>query len=169
VTSLALGPDDLAPVIQLRDHGVSEDANRLRALLAAVQRDRTAGVTLAAPHRETTEALLDTLEEARRADWDGYGARPVSPEAVFRARVFISLLPTTLPVPDVSADPNGRVHFEWRPGPGRAFVVSVGPSDVVHYAGLFGRNKVHGSEELADEIPQAVLANLARALGKDAG
>jgi len=165
VTSVALDPGDVTWVAPLNDHGVSEDANRLRRLLGGVQRDLTVGVSLTAPHRVALEALLDTLAEATRAGWDGQGARPVSPDAALRAHVFISLLPTTLPAPDVSADPTGRVHFEWRRGQGRAFVVSVGPGDVVHYAGLFGRNTAHGSEELSDEIPRAVLANLARALG----
>jgi hypothetical protein len=169
VTSLALGPDDLTGIISLGDHGVSEDAERLRRMLGTVHHDRTAGVSLTAPHRMTLEALLDTLEEATRPDWDGYGAGAVSPEASVRAHQFVNLLPTTVPAPDVSADPNGRVHFEWRPGRGRAFVVSVGPGDIVHYAGLFGRNKVHGSEELNDEIPRGVLAHLARTLGEASG
>lgn len=168
MTSLALGPDDMTWAPPLRDHGLSADADRIRRQVGDVHRDRTAGVSVTAPQRVTLEALWETLSEATRADWDGYGARPVGLAAAVRAQQFISQLPTTLPPPDVSADPNGRLHFEWRPGPGRAFVVSVGSSDVIRYAGLFGRNRAHGTEELGDELPSAVLANLARALGKAA-
>lgn len=171
MTSIALGPDDAAWAIPIlaSDHGLSEDAKLIRRQVVEVHREMTAGVSITAPHRETLRALQETLAEATESDWDGYGARPVSPSTAVRAHRFVSLLPTTVPPPDVGADPNGRLHFEWRAGPGRAFVVSVGPSDVIHYAALFGRSKAHGTEELSDELPQAVLANLGRALGRIAG
>lgn len=169
MTSIALGPEDVRWDVLSSDHGLSPDAQVIRRQVREVYDDRTAGVNVTAPHRTALEGLRDTLLEATQPGWNGYGARPVTAAAAVRALQFISLFPTTLPPPDVSADANGRLHFEWHPGPGRAFVVSVGPSDMIYYAGLFGRSKVHGTEELGHELSPAVLANLARALGKAAG
>lgn len=164
MTSIAIALEDM--VWSVADHGLSDEAYRVRRHVVEFHRELTAGVSITPPHRETLQAVQDTMGHAMRSDWDGYGARPVSLAACVRALRFVFLLPTTLPTPDVSADPSGRLLFEWRAGPGRAFVVSVGPSDVIHYAGLFGRSKVHGTEELGDELPSTVLANLGRALGR---
>lgn len=165
MTHIALRPEDvwLGPP---GDHGVSEEASKIRQHVGEVRRDLTVGNSVASPHSETLRSLREALSEATSPDWDGYGALAVPPAAAFAALRFVSLLPSTLPPPDVGADPNGRVHFEWRPAPGRAFVVSVGPSGFVNYAGLFGRNKVHGTEELGDELAGSILANLGRALGR---
>ena len=65
------------------------------------------------------------LNAAVAENWDGYGAHPVSTNAVEHAERFVILLPATVPDPDPSVDTDGAMAFEWYRGPRRVFSVSV--------------------------------------------
>ena len=106
---------------------------------------------------------LDTLwEEASRPGWDGYSARPVSGLTYWKAKAFLAALPSTVPPPGVGADPDGEVAFEWYAAPDLVFTVSIGSSGVLSYAGLFGRNKIYGSEQFLGELPKPIAESLSR-------
>jgi hypothetical protein len=156
---------DPAPwLVSRRDRGISRAANRIRERLGELSLDVITGVGLAALQRSVYNALFETFAEAHLSDWDGPGTRAVAPLSVANAVEFVNLLPTAIPAPHVGADSIGRIHFEWRTSPDRVFVVSVGPTDDIHYAGVFGRSTTHGTEELRDELPEPILANLGRVL-----
>jgi hypothetical protein len=66
------------------------------------------------------EALFKKIEElgqqCSKPDWDGYGAEPVLKETVDFTKKFINVLselPDEIPTPDLSADPDGAISFEW--------------------------------------------------------
>ncbi len=115
--------------------------------------------------RATLELLRDMYERASRHDWDGYGASPVRLESYELARLVVSLLPSNVPAPEVGADPDGELSFEWYRAPRHVFALSIGPDRRLSYAGLFGANKVNGVEYLQDQLPEPVLANLRRLFG----
>jgi hypothetical protein len=110
---------------------------------------------------ESQVALDVAYRKASVPDWDGYGAKPVSRAAYERATRFLSLLPSTIP-PDIAGDPDGEILIEWRQGPLAVLTISIGPAEYLNYAGLYGRNKVHGTESFTDAIPRAIRDNLAR-------
>jgi hypothetical protein len=95
-------------------------------------------------------------------DWDGYGAAPVTPQARAAAEEFLGALPTTWPPPEMAADPDGEISFEWARDPHWVFSVSVSPEGRLSYAGLFGVNRVHGAESFVGQLPQAIVDNLVR-------
>jgi hypothetical protein len=106
---------------------------------------------------------LDALwEEAGRDGWDGYSARPVSAVTYWKAKAFLAVVPPSLSQPRVSADPDGEVAFEWYAAPDLVFSVSIGPSGLLSYAGLFGRNKIYGSEQFLGELPRPIAESLSR-------
>ena len=109
-------------------------------------------------------ALQDVYEECRSDNWDGYGARGVGRRAYREAARFCALLPASVPPPEVAADPDGEITFEWHAGQRKAFSVSVGSKSQLTYAGFFGENKVHGVEHFGDEFPEAILGSLHRLL-----
>jgi len=112
--------------------------------------------------------LIDSVyAEASVANWDGYGGKSVSQGAHERAKRFIRLLPLDV-APDVAADPDGELLLEWRRGPNAVLTISIGAGEQLAYAGLFGRNKIHGSESFTDEIPKAVRDVLERVLSEAA-
>lgn len=103
------------------------------------------------------EALVAIGGECLQADWDGYGALPVAPETLRNARRFLDALPPDVPAPSIGAEPDGHVTFEWHQSPNLTLSVSVSPEAVLHYAGLFGRNKASGTKAFFGQVPDDVL------------
>lgn len=92
-------------------------------------------------------------------------AVPVDHGTVYAAIDFALLLPRLAPLPEVSADPDGEISFDWLGPAGKMFSVSVSKSGRLSYAGLFAEeSSVHGSEKLADSIPQEILRGIQRTM-----
>lgn len=112
-------------------------------------------------------ALQTAVAGALEADWDGYGARPVTRGAYERGKAFLELLPVVAPVPAIGVIPDGGISFEWGELPTWTFSVVVRSGAMLTYAGLFGVNKAHGTELFFDdEIPKTILDNLSRILSE---
>ncbi len=107
-------------------------------------------------------ALAEAYQEALEDNWDGYGALAASTEAYQSALLFLDLLPSSAPNPEVAIDPDGDVSFDWHLGPRANFSVSISATGWLSYAGLYGRNSNYGTESITDGLPRAVLDNLGR-------
>jgi len=121
-------------------------------------------ISLGEPYWAARSALREVSQECSSDNWDGYGARAVLPRAAYHARRFLEMLSPGFPLPEVNADPDGEISFEWYDAPRRVFSISIGSSSRVSYAGDFGRRSVHGTEYLGDELPTAIVTNLNRLL-----
>jgi hypothetical protein len=56
---------------------------------------------------------------AMQADWDGYGALPISEEAKANSlRALALLLSTTIAAPEITPNPNGTLSLEWETSAG---------------------------------------------------
>lgn len=141
------------PNIPFTDHGVSEDAKTLRNLVWNAQESR---------FNEALEALRSASEEASTDNWDGYGAQKVNPASLKHAKIFLLALPTVIRLPEVSVDPDGEISFTWQRSPRLVFSISVSKDGVLNYAGLFGRNKTHGTEDFIQTLPKTITDNLER-------
>jgi len=103
------------------------------------------------------EELEGVYEECLETNWDGYGAMPISRETYSEARKLLRMVPSSLPRPDISAEPDGEITFEWYREKYSVFVISVGGNNLITYAGLLGKsNKIHGTEYFADELPEII-------------
>lgn len=146
------------------DRGMSSTANdlalRMRGLIASLREP----MSLGAGYKEAMLSLNEVAKEAAEPDWDGYGAVPVAGNAVEYARRVLESLPTTYPPPEVDADPDGEISLEWYRDRDWVFSISVGARGSLAYAGRFGRSRVRGIEEGADEIPTPLLGHLDRFL-----
>src|SRR5574341_303592 len=143
------------------DPAISDRAQDLRSLL------RASGSASTASSRRLW-ALDDAWQAAARPDWDGYGAVPVSAAVVWAAERLLSAIPEAWPSPEIAADPDGEISFEWARGPHWVFTVSVAASGQLSYAGLFGSSRVHGVETFAGTLPEAIVVGLARLFGSAA-
>jgi hypothetical protein len=124
-------------------------------------RSRWEDVSIGYPLEETEEAVIRLFAESSQPDWDGYGASPVTSGALAEALKLIELLPrSSVPMPEVSAHPNGEIGLEWRTGRRMVFIVSVGGKQKINYAGLFGDEKINGSAYFGDSLPSRVIENL---------
>ena len=144
--------------------GVGPDHQRLWALLQATMQHLVDSVSLGEPLQKTYRQLYQVLEDCGRSDWDAYGAEPVLFESYENAKRFARSLPFSFSSPEVSAEPDGEITFEWYSNPTRVFSVSVGSNNELHYAGLFGASRAYGTEVFHDEIPEVILSHIKRAV-----
>lgn len=150
-----------SPLLPTGSYGVSDDARLLRdRLQEAVERLLTN--SFGKELHDAFRQLYEVFDECGRSNWDGYGAQSVSIEAYEKAKRFLISLPFGTTVPQISAEPDGDITFEWYQGPSRVFSVSVSPSNELNYAGLFGASRTYGTEVFHDEIPEVILSNIKR-------
>jgi hypothetical protein len=119
-------------------------------------------VTIGRPIEEAVESLLELYKECSQPNWDGYGANPVSKDSVFEALKFIDLIPSSFPMPQVIAEPSGEIGLEWFKDKRLIFAISFSGKNMISYAGIFGSNKIHGTEYFGDTIPPVIIENLRR-------
>lgn len=106
---------------------------------------------------EGKAALEAAYQGARDDNWDGAGSKRVEYSTYNYAQQFLQFLPNYMALPDIVADTDGEILFEWDYGPRQVFAISIGRDGTLSYAGLFDRNKVHGSEPFSGALPSAIL------------
>ena len=116
--------------------------------------------------RSATERTLVELEEVRteaaQDGWDGYQGNALQPLAYLYAKLFLTTLPTTAPVPEVSADPDGEVSLDWHFGERKALTVSIGPAGRCSFAWMVGQSTFRGADWIEDEIPASIVFALSQ-------
>ena len=103
------------------------------------------------------EDLIKVAEECSSADWDGYGAAPVTNETFWQAYHFLRALPFGFPTPSAGAEPDGHLTFEWHRSARRTLSVSVSSEGDLHYAALLGASKAYGTEPFSEVVPEIIL------------
>lgn len=112
---------------------------------------------------DLADSMSTVLSECSESNWDGYGAMPISEEAVHEAMYFISQLPSYFPIPGVVPEPDGDLGLEWYHDPGNQLVLTFSGKNIVTFAGIFeGVNKTYGSELFIDSIPVLITQILRR-------
>lgn len=162
MTAIALRFEPWAPVTQASDRAQSEDAKWVRHLF-----QRATELRQSISEDERRRAILEALDEAHAEasfpNWDGYGAIPAFDSSREYAKELVDLLPASMPVPEISADPNGAISFEWASGPRSVFSVSVGRDGTLSFAGLFGHSTSMGTVVPGHPIPPDILNGIRRA------
>lgn len=67
------------------------------------------------------QAVLQELAKLKD-DWDGYGARPVTPDSCAHAQKFLAISPEGMTAPEITPSSNGTITFEWATGDGDALL-----------------------------------------------
>lgn len=150
----------LAPLVP--SQGIGSDASTVAHRIEQVCEHSWEALTLRRVAESAWVELAEAAQAASVPNWDGYGARSIDQRTYLQAERFLGALPTTIPVPEVSVDPDGEVAISWNMESNWVFSVSIGPTGRVSYAGLFGTSKAYGTEWFLNEIPEAVLDNLIR-------
>lgn len=145
------------------DIGMGTDSENLKSsidnIIGGFERTQTIG---------SKDRILNDLDrvfaEYSSQDWDGEGALPISEDAYFETTRFITSLPTylDLPLPEISPDNDGEISLEWYRDNRQVFVVTISGKNRIAYAGLFGANKIYGTEYFAESLPLIILINLGR-------
>ena len=138
----------------------SESAQRLDEMQERVRKHRLDSYVM----RHATEKVLTELDEVRleasRVGWDGYGARPLDPASYDFAIRFLNALPTSTPLPEVSADADGEIALDWIFGERKALTVSIGPTGRCTFAWMLGQRTYLGIDWIDDDIPETIVSVL---------
>ena len=152
---IACGPGlESPPAVIRRESGASEAASRLNEQLEEFVQH------YAAPR---LEILVPEIISLVRAAEDVEMAS-VSPETAAHALRLALLLPNSLPIPEISPDPDGDIAFDWSGKSGKMFSASIDRTGRIAYAGRFEESsKVHGVEQLSNSLPQEILRGIEKA------
>jgi hypothetical protein len=145
------------------NNAVGDDARNMATIQREIVAEYLAAPWTGAPLRSGIQAVLDAAIESGCENWDGYGARPLQQPAILNAVRLLKRIPSTSPVEDVYVDADGDVLLEWRSSSRSSFTVAVNGRGELHFAGVFGRNRVRGREIfLGENLPEAVRAGIRR-------
>lgn len=113
--------------------------------------------------------LLSALQELAREcgddDWDGYGARAVSPASLAQAQIFIRALPDRLPLPELSAEPDGAIALDWMPDKQKTLSVSVSARPRLTWASVDGTERNRGAVPFTGVMPSRIVSEIERISG----
>lgn len=142
---------------------VSVEAESVRMNAAIVVEQVNRSVALYGPKALLISTLTCLEEECYEANWDGYGALPVNPSALERAKDLIASLPDDLPLPECSIEPDGCVSFDWMPTTYRTLTLSISANDRLPYAWVDGTDRGHAVARLIDgQLPPRIVAEIRR-------
>jgi hypothetical protein len=113
------------------------------------------------PPRGLADELRELVEAATGdAEVGEFVADSTASEA---ALALLSLLPRSLPTPELSLDSDGEIEMDWYGPAGKAFTLSIRGDGRIAYAARFGQEKrLHGVDAISDEA----AATLARHIYK---
>lgn len=115
---------------------------------------------------ESLEHYLESRLEVLIPEIENLSNGPtiVDGNTISAAVQFAYSLPRFGPIPEVSADPDGEISFDWFGRSGEMFSVSVNSRKRLAYAGWFGEtSRIHGIEKLAEGCPQQIVRGIQRA------
>jgi hypothetical protein len=107
--------------------------------------------------------IIQTWQDCKSPNWDGYGAFPVQEKTLTHARAFIQALPLEALPDSVGAEPDGHLTLEWYQNPRWTLSLSVNPEGTLYYAALFDGFNPRGSESFLGAIPANILDLIATA------
>jgi hypothetical protein len=142
--------------------GFSDDSKNLAKYLKKQIGEICEPLTIGRSLEEAVEALVEVYKECSEANWDGYGASPASKDSIFESLKFMNLMPSFFPMPQIVPEPSGEIGLEWYKGKRLIFVISFSGKGMITYAGIFGSNKIHGTEYFGYVIPKIIIENLRR-------
>jgi hypothetical protein len=138
---------------------MSDEAELLRKLFTPEQ-DSADSMTIEEPKRVAQEALDMAIAQSKILD---HGESiDVEPSTYNYAKQFLQLLPSNVSIPDITVDDDGEIMLEWDIGRRCVFSVSVGRDGTLSFAGLFGHNPIHGTEDLRETLPDVISDCLKR-------
>lgn len=141
-----------------------EQLEKLRKeILEEIQKSESIGRNIIS--EETLSELKQVYRDCSIDNWDGYGANPITENTYLEAESIIEMLNETFlnfPMPEIVPEPGGEIAFEWNDDYGQTFVFSIDDNKTITYAGIFGQNKVHGTERLRGFLPRTIIYNLMR-------
>ncbi|WP_126457163.1 hypothetical protein [Sulfuriflexus mobilis] len=158
----ALTLNDIGFEDRIFNTGSSKSSNHLAELIKLSLNHYEEPVSLQRKSRSLA-SLQDFFNEHSTENWDGYGALPLSNDALADCKEFLKNIPADVSFPDLIPEPSGGIGFQWKKSKDWVFIVSFKGNNILSYAGIFGAgNKNHGQHIFRNSIPKIILENIKR-------
>jgi len=108
------------------------------------------------------QKLIDVYVECSTPKWDGEQADPVIQDTLRNSWIFLDSLPLGVPYPDISAEPDGAIVFEWYSSANKVLSLSIDADGNIDYAGLFGVNRRNGADFIGGDISEDITSLIAQ-------
>lgn len=145
---LTFPPDHVTPAASRKSKIVGR---KIRLMI-----ERSYQTAIRQPRKIVRDELSQIYVNFRQPNWDGYNASPITAETFFAAKSFFELLQDSINVPEVMADPDGDIAFEWN-NKDNSLTVAVNSTGHIAFAGYFRDNAtIHGSEAIDDSAVETV-------------
>ena len=109
--------------------------------------------------------LDEVVEDCSSVGWDGENAMAVSKNVHQYASFFLDSLPLGFEAPDINAELDGSIEFEWYRNPRRVISLSVSQDGNLYYAALIGTSRRHGSDSIQRGVSEDLVELIKRHLG----
>ena len=106
---------------------------------------------------ELSKELDDIYVECSSKNWDGYRAKPIIKGLRKIVEKFLNALPSNIPDPEISPDPDGEISLEWCYAKNKMFSISIGRKGQIAYAVLDGARRSSGIEVFEKEMPESII------------
>ena len=159
------GPLDIYNPDILHDPHIRRNTEGPHTIFLLISSDVSERRQVTLSHHDKDKCKTDIrnlLNISGENDWDGEGGDPVTQKTVDIALNVVENLPGDVGLPEVTADPHGRVDFDWCLNNGTMFTVSVGNDGEVAISGLYqGQSRLTGMAwNKEQEIPCLVHCGL---------
>jgi hypothetical protein len=147
--------------IWVSNTGLSKESKQLFRVMKGTRIHANEPVSLGWK-RDLYYRAIEIGQECAQADWDGYGAVAIAPEAVTRTLQLIAELPELLQPPHLVPSPDGYISFQWHDSERR--IVSVSPKEdrLVWASMLADDDSQYGKAPLWKGWPQSLIDLLQR-------
>jgi hypothetical protein len=113
---------------------------------------------------QVKKEIQEIIKECGIEGWDGYGAEPVTQDAINEALTLLEALPADIQFEEgsIGAIPRGKITFEWR---NKNCIFSMELDDgFIIYAGLFPdiKDGVYGQIPFNGTVPEEILNYIRR-------
>ncbi len=164
VSGLALGAFGLLEFCKRTSSAVSDPALVIREKARDAADHFEEAETHSPRVHASTQELWALQNECGESNWDGEDAVPLSRLAVEQTIHLLHLLPSHLPLPEFTAEPDGSISVDWIVARHSLVSASIGTNNRVAYAWLNGTDKGHGVERMdVDRFPPRLAQCIALA------
>jgi len=138
------------------DSALSKESGRIRQVLEWTKSHQNEPVSLGWK-RELYDLAMEIGNECAESGWDGYGAAPITREAVVWTLHLISQLSELIQPPNLVPSPGGYISFEWHDSERRVVSVSPKANLLVWAAVLADDDTQYGKSPIRKGWPLGVL------------
>ena len=140
---------------------VSSEAEAIRNTASVMVESTEESLALFGGKAVALSQLRTLANECAEENWDGNGACPIHPTAVFLTAEFLRALPDDLPLPEFAPEPDGAISLDWIQSRTRLFSLGIGASQRLAYAWLDGSDKGHAVSRFdREQIPARILQGI---------